>query len=56
MQHMGYSHLFAAAETLEAIAGKGFELVAHETYPEGPTAAPQCLTILARKPGTEHRP
>jgi hypothetical protein len=56
MQHMGYSHLFAAGETLEAIARKGFEIVAHETYPDGPTAAPQYLTILARKPGTEHRP
>lgn len=50
MQHMGYSHLFAADETLAAIARKGFELVAHETYPEGPTAAPRHLTILARKP------
>jgi hypothetical protein len=56
MQQMGYSHLFAAEETLEAIARKGFELVAHETYPQGPTAAPQCLTILARKPGKEYRP
>ncbi len=55
-QHMGYSHLFAAEETLEAITRKGFELVAHETCPEGPTAAPQCLTILARKPGTGDRP
>jgi hypothetical protein len=56
MQHMGYSHLFAAEETLAAIARKGFEIVAHETYPEGPTAAPQCLTILARKPWTENQP
>jgi hypothetical protein len=56
IQHMGYSHLFAAGETLEAIAHKGFEIVAHDTYPEGPSAAPQYMTILARKPGAEHRP
>lgn len=56
MQHMGYSHLFAAEETLAAIARKGFELVAHETYPEGPAAAPQYLTILARKPRTKDHP
>jgi hypothetical protein len=55
MQHMGYSHLFAAAETLESITRKGFEIVAHETYPEGPSAAPQYMTILARKPW-ENRP
>jgi hypothetical protein len=55
IQHMGYSHLFAAGETIEAITHKGFEIVAHETYPEGPAAAPQYLTLLARKPG-EHRP
>lgn len=56
MQHMGYSHLFAAAETLEAITRQGFELVAHETYPQEPTVAPKCLTILARKPGAVDRP
>lgn len=55
MQHMGYSHLFAPGETLEAIARKGFELVAHETYPEGPVDAPQYLTVLVRKPGAEQR-
>lgn len=55
VQDMGYSHLFAAGETLEAIASKGFELVAHETSPELPVAAPQYLTILARKPKTDRR-
>jgi len=56
MQHMGYSHLFAAGETLEAITRQGFEIVAHDTYPDGPTVAPKYLTILARKPGTGERP
>ena len=56
MQHMGYSHLFAAEEMLESITRTGFELVAYETYPDGPTTAPQCMTILARKPGTGDRP
>lgn len=56
MQHMGYSHLFAAEETLEAITREGFELVGHETYPAEPAAAPQYLTILARKPGMGDRP
>jgi hypothetical protein len=56
MQHMGYSHLFAADETLDAIESTGFEIVAHETYPERSAAAPQYLTILARKPGTGSLP
>lgn len=55
IQHMGYSHLFALDETLEAIARQGFEVVAHETCPDEPTTAPQYLTILARKPGPGHR-